>query len=549
LSFADSLFGFPSGGSYKVTAVMTDDATLLHRYAQEGAPEALAELVHRYAGLVYSSALRRTNGDTAMAADVAQAVFTALARDARAASRGTVLIGWLYVATRNAALNALRAERRRKLHEQAAALSIVESNDPSASLPWEKLRPVIDRAMDALSADDRDAVLLRFFEKRSFAAIGATLETSEAAARMRVGRALEKLREQLSRAHITSTAVALEALLTNEALATTPAALADTLAAGALAAAGPAAGVTESFFYLMNTTKVAAAGAIAAVLAVGVALYESAQVSSLRRDLAAAISARRELQQQVARRSEPAPTGVSSPTPASTTANPTSIVPAIAVPTASTARVGSNVIQPSNPLGTLYALRGNPEAMEAWLNAERSALDLQFGALFRILRLTPEQEGQFKNVLMEKFHVVADITATAQAQGLTMSDPAIRAAFKDATDKAEESLKTLLGPDRYAQLREFGVTSEIREVVRNVAGDLASTAAPLDAQKTEQLIQIIAANSSQGSAGYKVDTTQWPAVLDAAATFLSPEQLTLLRAEAEQLALRRRLDQLAKPSK
>jgi DNA-directed RNA polymerase specialized sigma24 family protein len=59
-------------------------------------------------------------------------------------------------------------------------------DDPEVSLS--DLAPVLDDAIDQLGAEDRAAVLLRFFEQRDFRSIGETLGTSENTARMRVSR-------------------------------------------------------------------------------------------------------------------------------------------------------------------------------------------------------------------------------------------------------------------------------------------------------------------------------------------------------------------------
>src|ERR1051325_1586040 len=99
---------------------MNDDAVLLRRYAEEGSEAAFTELVHRHVDLVYAAALRRTGGDRHRAADVSQHVFTMLARQARKLARHTVLSAWLHTATRNAALNLMISEQRRKSREEAA---------------------------------------------------------------------------------------------------------------------------------------------------------------------------------------------------------------------------------------------------------------------------------------------------------------------------------------------------------------------------------------------------------------------------------------------
>jgi len=110
--------GFSPAGCYKVT--MTPDGELLRRYAEAGSEAAFAELVQRYVDLVYSAALRQVNGDVHLAHDVSQAVFTDLARKAAALPRHRALTGWLYTGSHFAATKAVRAESRRRTHEQEA---------------------------------------------------------------------------------------------------------------------------------------------------------------------------------------------------------------------------------------------------------------------------------------------------------------------------------------------------------------------------------------------------------------------------------------------
>lgn len=250
---------------------MNDDAVLLQQYVSSRSERAFASLVQRYVDLVYSAALRRTGGDAHSAADVSQIVFAKLAREADKLVRHPVLLGWLHTATRNAALNLMISEQRRKNRERAT-VELAPAEPDGASASWGTVRPVIDEVVDALPEADRDAVLLRFFEQRSFAEIGAALKISQDAARMRTERALERLRQLLAKRGITSTAVALGQVMASHSVLSAPAGLAAQLAAGVGAAsAGVAAGAAIGTF--MSTKAVVTAVMVTASAFIGGAYF------------------------------------------------------------------------------------------------------------------------------------------------------------------------------------------------------------------------------------------------------------------------------------
>src|SRR6266516_6379383 len=226
---------------------MNDDAQLLRCYAEEGSESAFSELVSHHIDLVYSAALRQVGGDAHLAQDVAQTVFADLARKARTVSGHEVLTGWLYQATRYAASKAVRTERRRSSREKEA----VAMQELSSDANWERLRPVLEEAMGRLGAKDRDAVLLRYFERKELRAVGDVLGMSEEAARKRVGRALERLRRFLMRCGVTLPATALAAALAGNAVQAAPAALAGAISAAVVAGAA-AAGSAFSRLNLMS---------------------------------------------------------------------------------------------------------------------------------------------------------------------------------------------------------------------------------------------------------------------------------------------------------
>jgi RNA polymerase sigma factor (sigma-70 family) len=160
-----------------------DTSELLRRYVEEHSETAFTELVRGNLDLVYSAALRQV-GDATRAQDVTQVVFTDLARKASSLVRHTALTGWLYTSTHYAAAKLRRTEQRRQAREKEAAIMNELLADPAPAAQWERLRPILDEVMHELATREREALLLRFFEQRSYAEVGRHLGLGENAARM-----------------------------------------------------------------------------------------------------------------------------------------------------------------------------------------------------------------------------------------------------------------------------------------------------------------------------------------------------------------------------
>jgi RNA polymerase sigma factor (sigma-70 family) len=254
------------------------DALLLREYARLGSEAAFREIVVRYTDLIYSTVLRKV-GRADLAEDVAQSVFTDLARKAPSLARtlaenGTIVV-WIYRSARFAVSKQLRAENRRHIRE---SLAMQEFDATAAASPdWESVRPKLDEALADLSEEDRQAMLLRYFQGRDFQAIGAVLGVSDDTAQKRVARALEKLRTRLARHGITTTASMLSAVLSTNAIQTAPVGLAARLAGASLASAASSTGTTLTIMALTSFKT----GIIAMTIAASLAIWLAAEYRSL----------------------------------------------------------------------------------------------------------------------------------------------------------------------------------------------------------------------------------------------------------------------------
>jgi RNA polymerase sigma factor (sigma-70 family) len=252
---------------------MTDDAALLKRYSVEGSEEAFRQLVERHLPMVFAAAQRQLAGDRQLAEDVAQQVFCELARAAAGLSKEVVVAGWLYRATRFTAAKLARTERRRRERESASAaereIELMNVSHEATGPDWEELSAQLDDAMDELKDGERDAILLRFFQRLDFRSVGAALQTSEDTAQKRVSRALERLRLLLARRGVASSTVALGALLTSHATPAVSPEFVAAVLARSLAAAGLAAGGAVAVAAAARFLNLKAAAGLALLLAAG----------------------------------------------------------------------------------------------------------------------------------------------------------------------------------------------------------------------------------------------------------------------------------------
>jgi uncharacterized protein (TIGR03435 family) len=264
-----------------------DDHQLLAEFARENSETAFAAVVQRHINLVYSTALRSV-GNNHAAEEITQAVFIILARKANNLSRKIVLSGWLYQTTRLTAANFLRTEIRRQQREQEAYMQST-LNEPESEA-WRQIAPLLDDAISRLGEKDRNAVVLRFFENKNLQEVGLALGASEDAAKMRVNRALEKLRQFLTKRGVTLSSVAIAGAVSTNSVQAAPVALTKTIAAVATTKGVAVSGSTLTLIKTtlkimawtkMKTTIVAGVGIL---LAAGTVTVTVKQIDKLKSD-------------------------------------------------------------------------------------------------------------------------------------------------------------------------------------------------------------------------------------------------------------------------
>jgi RNA polymerase sigma factor (sigma-70 family) len=249
---------------------------LLAEFRATGSEHAFSELVRRYTNLVYSVAKRQLS-DTGLAEDATQAVFIRLAKAAPNIRGDAELVAWLHRTTVNASIDLWRSESRRRAREQHA---VAMQPDRTENPDWNSIAPGLDQALNEINDQERQVLLLRFFDQKSMREVGLLLGISEDAAKMRVSRALDRLRGQFAEGGVTCSAVALAPLLLERSVEAAPSGLILKLAAirwPVTVGAGTAVGLSSLF---VNASKAKLVGVIASavlVSAVVLLLFHSSQ--------------------------------------------------------------------------------------------------------------------------------------------------------------------------------------------------------------------------------------------------------------------------------
>ena len=244
----------------------TDDMALLRQYARNNSQTAFSALMSRYVNMVYSVALRSVR-DSHLAEDVTQTAFVILARKAGSLGDDTILSAWLCRTARYAAANALTIQRRRQRREREAQVHSAHTEpQPDA---WALIAPLLEPALARLSVQDHDAIVLRFFEGKNYKEVAAAMGTGEDNARMRVNRALEKLRKSFGRHGVAFSTAVIASVVSEQSVQAAAPSLAATItsaAAHSSMVSATAAPLVKGTLKLMAWAKIKVAALTAAAL-------------------------------------------------------------------------------------------------------------------------------------------------------------------------------------------------------------------------------------------------------------------------------------------
>jgi RNA polymerase sigma factor (sigma-70 family) len=478
------------------------DSQLLRAYAEERSEAAFAELVRRHMDFVYSAGLRMVC-DAHLAEDVTQGVFVALAKQAGQLTGHPVLSGWLHRTAQNIAAQTVRTDvRRRNREQEATAMKELLSAETDAA--WEDIAPHLDAALGELNEPDRDALLLRYFERKSAREMAVTLGISDEAAQKRVNRAVDRLREAFAQRGVTVGASGLVLLITTHSVQAAPAGLALTIttatAMSGTATAAATVTTTTTIQTIAMTTLQKIAVTTTLVAAVGALIYETRQIASLQEQNAAYIKQQaalvgqiKELQserdtakkRQVALAEELAK--VKQPQ------NDTEVLRLrgqVGVLKQEKATIGQK-----SPLNKITA---DPATRKLMRDQQKMGMTMLYSDLVKNLKLEPEATEKFNDLMADQ--VMEGIDIITQALQDKKSPKEIDQLFTNQEAALNSKLQALVGQEGLAQYQEYSKnllnSLTVQQFSSNLTGDKEAKA-----NKKQQLTAAMQEETRAGLVG------------------------------------------------
>jgi RNA polymerase sigma-70 factor (ECF subfamily) len=171
----------------------------LMRIVQAGDLSPASEIYDRYSSRIYNFAFRFLKNAEA-AEDAVQEVFVKMIRHANQFHGDAKLSTWLYSITANWCRDYLRKADNKVKETEEVLISLPAPLEygPDRTLERRENELWVQRALKALTPEQREAILLSRYQGLSYAEIAQIVGCSEGAVKTRVFRAMETLKKALT---------------------------------------------------------------------------------------------------------------------------------------------------------------------------------------------------------------------------------------------------------------------------------------------------------------------------------------------------------------
>ena len=187
----------PSKGRERGEMRHLNDQELM-RIVQAGDYSPASEIYDRYSGRIYNFAFRFLKNSEA-AEDATQEVFVKMLKHANQFHGDAKLSTWLFSITANWCRDYLRKADNKSKESDDVLVTLPAPSElaPDRNLERRESEQRVRRALEALTAEQREAILLSRYQGLSYAEIAQIAGCSEGAVKTRVFRAMETLKKTL----------------------------------------------------------------------------------------------------------------------------------------------------------------------------------------------------------------------------------------------------------------------------------------------------------------------------------------------------------------
>jgi hypothetical protein len=176
------------------------------------------------------------------------------------------------------------------------------------------------------------------------------------------------------------------------------------------------------------------------------------------------------------------------------------------------------------------ALIESPPLQVLFEESRRGIYRGQFAALFRRLKLSPEQQAALISAFVAWDMTVRDLDAVMKQTGLSRDDPGLKALRAEASARMVDDVKSVLGPDALTITREYTRLNTARSYVAGYGGLLSRLGSPLTFDQLEALVnafgEVSPSTSPQPS---RLSASQWDQIDARAHDILAPDQWKIFR--------------------
>ena len=175
-----------------------DELNIIHR-AQQGDAAAFGQLVEAYEDQVYRLALHM-GLSPADAEEVAQEAFIAAWRGLPRFRGDSRFSTWLYQLTTHAAIDLMRREKKYRANADIDDVVLSdEAQSPQETVEKQEKREAVQSALQTLSPQAREILLLRYQAELGYEEISTVLGLPNGTVKSRINRAKAQLKEALLR--------------------------------------------------------------------------------------------------------------------------------------------------------------------------------------------------------------------------------------------------------------------------------------------------------------------------------------------------------------